>query len=246
MQAFDPTKLCSGVTSGSLTDSRGETTKTYTVAKLADNKWWMTTNLDLPGKTTVTSSDSNVTSNYTLPASSTSGFSDDSTAYVYNSGSTSCNSGPCYSYYSYVAATAGTGASNTSLGYNASGSICPKGWRLPTATTSYANPQANNNWKTGDFYALATAYGANLTSSYSENSGTFYSKAGPGTTPNFLIARYYYNDQFIAGGSDGYYWSATSRNSRYAFYLTFTSSSVNSAEYYSRSEGLSIRCVYAS
>ena len=111
-----------------MTDSRSGN-KTYTVAKIGD-LIWMTRNLDLPGGTTLTSADSNVTSNYTLPASSTSGFDDDSTAYVYNSNSTTCgNNQPCYSYYSYVAATAGT---NPSSYENAISDICPKGWRLPT------------------------------------------------------------------------------------------------------------------
>ena len=100
----------------------------YTTAKIG-NLCWMTRNLDLPGGTTLTPADSNVSSDYTLPASSTSGFDDDTKAFVYNSGSTTCgNNSPCYSYYSYVAATAGT---NPSSG-NATSDICPKGWRLPT------------------------------------------------------------------------------------------------------------------
>ncbi len=100
----------------------------YTTATI-DGLCWMTRNLDLPGGTTLTPADSNVTSNYPLPASSTSGFDNDSTAYVYNSNSTTCgNNQPCYSYYSYAAATAGI---NPSSG-EATSDICPKGWRLPT------------------------------------------------------------------------------------------------------------------
>ena len=107
-------------------DARDE--QEYTIAKI-NGQLWMTRNLNLAGNTTLNSSTSNVTSSYTLPASSTSGFSDDSTAYVYNSGSTSCgDNSPCYSYYSYAAATAGT---NPSSG-DATSDICPKGWRLPT------------------------------------------------------------------------------------------------------------------
>ncbi|MBO7657374.1 DUF1566 domain-containing protein, partial [Candidatus Saccharibacteria bacterium] len=99
----------------------------YSVAKIG-NLVWMTKNLNLSGGTTLTPADSNVSSNYTLPASSTSGFSDNN-AYVYNSGSTTCGDGsPCYSYYSYVAATAGTNPSSGA----ATSDICPKGWRLPT------------------------------------------------------------------------------------------------------------------
>ena len=91
---------------------------------------WMTRNLDLPGGTTITSSNSNITaSSYTLPSSSTSNFNTFSEAYVYNSGSTNCAaSNGCYSYYSFATASAGTNPTNG----NAENDICPKGWRLPT------------------------------------------------------------------------------------------------------------------
>ena len=138
MQNFDPNKLCSGQgTSGTLTDSRDN--QNYTVAEIND-QWWMTKNLNLAGGTKLYSDTSNVPDGYpssgnnpyyTLPISYSSGFSDDSTAYVYKSSSTTCSStSPCYSYYSYVAATAGTNPSSS----NASSDICPKGWRLPTDT----------------------------------------------------------------------------------------------------------------
>ena len=226
----------------------------YTIAKLADGNYWMTTNLNLAGGTTLNASDSDVPSGnyYTLPASSTSGFSSDTTAYVYNSGNTTnCGASgqntPCYSYYSWLAATAGgknsSGSSVASDGYNATYSICPKGWRLPAATTSNANAQNNNDWKTGDFYALATAYGANLESSYSQDSNTFYNNAGPGTTPNFLLAGYYMSSSFNAGGSGGNYWSSTSNSSNNAYNLNFRSSRVISANYSSRKNGFSVRCL---
>ena len=63
--------------------------KDYTVGKMADGKYWMTTNLDLAGGTTLTPVDSNVSNNYVLPVSSASGFDDASIGVprVYNSGS---------------------------------------------------------------------------------------------------------------------------------------------------------------
>ena len=104
--------------------------KTYTVKQI-NGQCWMTKDLDLAGRTTLTPELSNVTSNYSLPASSTSGFSNNSVAYVYNSNNTACgNESPCYSYYSYVAATAG---SNPSSG-DATSDICPKGWKLPNSS----------------------------------------------------------------------------------------------------------------
>ena len=136
----DKSSILSSMTEGtsySLKDSRDN--QEYTVAKLFDGNIWMTKNLNLAGGTKLYSDTSNVpdgypsTNNnpyYTLPTSSTSGFSDDTKAYVYNSGRTACgNNAPCYSYYSYPAVTAGT---NPSSG-NATSDICPAGWRLPTS-----------------------------------------------------------------------------------------------------------------
>ena len=76
----------------------------YTVRKLADGKCWMTSDLRLPGGTTLTSADSNVTTSYTLPTTETSNDT----------------------------ATAGTGSSVTTNRQNAPASVCPKGWKLPT------------------------------------------------------------------------------------------------------------------
>ena len=105
-----------------LTDARDN--NTYTVSKLADGRCWMTQNLRIINKT-ITPADSNVTSNYTIPASSLSGFIsyDTSNAYVDSDGG----------FYTWHAATAGTGTTAIAVqGQNAPASICPKGWRLPT------------------------------------------------------------------------------------------------------------------
>ena len=105
-----------------LTDTRDN--NTYTVSKLADDKCWMTQNLRIAGKT-LTPDDSDVTSNYTVPASSESGFSgfDTSNAYIDSDDG----------FYTWYTATAGTGTQVFSTrGQNTTVSICPKGWRLPT------------------------------------------------------------------------------------------------------------------
>ena len=98
---------------------------TYTVSKLADGHCWMTQNLRIAGKT-LTPTDSDVTSNYTIPASSRSDFNsyDTSNAYVDSDGG----------FYNWYAATAGTGTTALTVnGQNTTVSICPKGWRLPTS-----------------------------------------------------------------------------------------------------------------
>ena len=233
----------------SLKDSRDE--QSYNVAKLADGKCWMITNLNLAGGTVLSSDKSDVpsTNYYTLPASSKSGFSSDTTAYVYNSGNTTstCTGSGCYSYYSWLAATAGgknsSGSSVTTDGYNTAYSVCPKGWRLPTSTTSNASATTSPNWKTGDWYALATAYGSNLESNCYYNASTFYKKAGPGTTPNFLLAGNYL-DGSLRDDTGGFYWSSTAASSADAYRLHFSSIHVDSARSGNRRRGHSVRCVY--
>ena len=270
MQDLTPTTIANLLPSVNSTvdvyDKRDE--QQYTIAKLADGKYWMTTNLNLAGETPLYSDTSNVpsgypsaggTAYYTLPTTetleanstrlqNTNAFSDDSTAYVFNSNSTDCSStSPCYSYYSYLAATAGSGTDIINDGYNAQYSICPKGWRLPTSTTSNASATGNNNWQTGDFWKMATQYGLSTSSYYErpDNSPTFYSQAGPGTTPNFLPAGYYSGGSFHNGGSDGEYQSATSYSSTGAYRLYFNSSLVYSAGIGPRSFGLPVRCLFA-
>ena len=166
----------------------------YSTAKIG-NLCYMTTNLDLPGGTTITKSDSNITANsYTLPASSTAGFNDDTKAFVYNTGRTNCAYYSCYSYYSYVAATAGTGASISSG--NATSDICPKGWRLPIQA---------------EYTTLKNTYttGATLT-------------AAPFKA---VYAGYYDRGSFYHGSSAGYYWSSTASNASAAYDFGFSSSS---------------------
>ena len=125
---YVPTKI--------LTDTRDN--NTYTVSKLADGKCWMTQNLRIAGKT-LTPADSDVTANYTIPASSINGFDsyDTSNAYVDSYGG----------FYTWYTATAGTGTQALSTdGQNTTVSICPKGWRLPTGGNSGEFKTLYNNY----------------------------------------------------------------------------------------------------
>ena len=234
----------------------------YRVAKLKDGKCWMVENLNLAGGTALDADKTDVTSAYissfttsnnltkngntiVLPTSSTSGFDTVNISYVYNSGNkTNCGaegqSTPCYSYYSWDAATLGSGRTLNTENTDAPYSICPKGWRLPTSGNL-----SNNEWKRGDFYKLATAYGANLESIHYEDSSTFYNNAGPNTTvPKFLLAGYYYYGSFYYGGIDGLYWSSTSASTTStARYLSLHSSDVCSAYDSDRYSGFSVRCL---
>ena len=111
---------------------------TYTVSKLADGKCWMTQNLRIINKT-ITPTDSDVTSNYTIPASSISGFSSNDTSNAYIDSDDG--------FYTWYTATAGTGTQVFSTrGQNTTVSICPKGWRLPTGESSDEFQALYNNY----------------------------------------------------------------------------------------------------
>lgn len=138
MQGFDKSILSTTGASAKVYDKRDG--NIYTVKKLADGKVWMTENLRIANKT-ITSADSNVTSDFTIPASSISGFNgvqDTNNVYV-----DSTYGG----YYTFYTATAGTGGTSLATdGANAPSSICPKGWRLPTGGSSGEFQTLYNNY----------------------------------------------------------------------------------------------------
>ncbi|MBQ8985196.1 hypothetical protein IJ076_01395 [Candidatus Saccharibacteria bacterium] len=250
MQNLDPT-LC---TSEPITVSDTRDGNLYTIARLADGKCWMTSNLNLAGGTVLSSDKSDVPSDnyYTLPASSKTGFDDNTKAFVYNSGNITTNQAdctstqPCNSYYSWLAATAGNQTNVTGNGVDAPYSICPAGWRLPSSgNQSDSSATSTTGYKKGDFYKLAIKYGMSSSNYYEDpdNAPTFYSQAGPGTVPSFLLAGYYSNSSFYSGGSYGYYWSSSSYSSTSAYNLYFNSSNVYSASNLSRRNGFPVRCV---
>ena len=204
--------------------------KIYWVAKLKDGNCWMTQNLDLAGGTEITSELSDVPENYTLPVangfqegnklpnSSQIGFSDNTLAYVYNTGNhtDNCTSPGCYSYYSWIAVTAGSGTNITASNADAPYSICPKNWALA---------KVNN---------LVSFYGSGA---------NFYNNAGPGTTPNLLISKCYVNNSFCSR-SYGNYWNPNSlyNDTLRAAHTYFGSSNIGS-EGVDRRYGLSARCI---
>ena len=247
----------------------------YTIAKLADGKYWMTENLNIAGGTALSSEDTDFDASYTLPttngwtvtdgklilpASATKNdadnnltdgtqFSTDNYAYVFNSGNkencgASWQNAPCYSYYSWDTAALGSGRSISADNADATYSICPKNWKLPTSryTSTFDATTAQDS----DFYNLATDYGMS-TGAWHQTTGNFYNQAGPNTTPDYLLAGHYYGSSFCYGGSGGYYWSATSySSSTSARSLYFSSSYVDLANPVPRGSGLSVRCLFGS
>ena len=171
----------------------------------------------------------------------------DNYAYVFNSGNKENCGGsgqniPCYSYYSWDAATLGSGRSIGVNNVDAKQSLCPKNWRLPTSryTRKFDATIAIGS----DFYNLATSYGME-TGAWNQSTGIFYIQAGPSTTPNFLLAGHYLEGVFNRGG--GHYWASTADT----IYTTasnsyFDSRTVDSASGGSRCYGYSVRCLFGS
>ena len=221
-----PSTLTTGQTY-QLTDNRdGEI---YYVARLADGNCWMLDNLRLGGDSSIAlyPSDTNLPSDlalWTLPASSS--WSENSTVAYINSASKNftttsygSGSGKIGVYYNYCAASAGYFCSGSSGG-NLDRDVCPKGWRMPTMSGG------------------AGSYGYLYRTGYH---GSAYSFRAALSTP----LSGYCSSQCSNQGSLGNFWSSTSASGNGMYYLSVTSSDVNSADYHNRNlgEGYSVRCV---
>ncbi len=137
-------------------------------------------------------------------------------------------------YYSWAAATANSGT-NIINGDNASSSICPKGWQLPTASS---------NAKSKSFAHLFESYG------WTWNKGQYTDTLNGGTVYNILNSPFYFlYGGSVAGdgslwsvGSDGRYWSSTTYDSDRAYHLFF-SDIAGPFGGGGRYSGFSVRCV---
>ena len=204
----------------------------YTVSKLADGNCWMTSNLKLGLST---SQAIEVVTNSTGVAKSTkwtpTGSGGTSNAATPMNGNTVCtgsgDSRNCW--YSWYAATAGSGTSGQT-NTDASDSICPAGWRLPSNYTTST---------TKSYSALTNAY-FNITS----NTSTGYYTQLEANPMLFTRAGGYVSGSLYASGSYGFYWSATAySSSSYAYYFSYDTSytypQVNDYKYL----GFSVRCL---
>ena len=203
-------------TTKNLTDTRDGSI--YSIRKHEDNNCWMTQNLRIVNKT-ITPADSDVTANYTIPASNISGFSSSNyyASQVYYAQNTTNGA-----YYSWTAATAGTGTSSVTSG-DAPSSVCPKGWKLP--------PNSGNGSYTNFTAAAGIANSAD---------GSNKIRSAP---YNFPYAGNVGSSSLSNVGSFGRYWSRTVGSANYAYRLYFDNSNVGSAYNGTRYYGFSIRCV---
>lgn len=232
-----------------VTDERGGTTRTYRIAKLGDGHCWMLDNLKLGSTTsaiTLTPSDSDVDSDFILPQLVTTGGANHSTIAAYGPVPGDTGSGATnYGYlYTWPAATAGETTLSMPAGSgNASHSLCPAGWRLPTGGVADS-----------DFALLDIAFGGNGLSPLSnglslpqwKNDGAFKG----------LYSGYFRLGNFGYQGGVHHIWSATAdtNDNRYAFFAKNTGNGVveyrgidpgYSRIYYGsgRDAGYSVRCL---
>ncbi len=210
--------------------------KTYWVTKLKDNKCWMTQNLDLPLKQgdVLKPADTDVAAEYTVEnlgnyrdpgminykVSAANGDfgsacgdpagSGCSAYFETYAGSIDGDTTAHYligNYYPWTIAMAGKTAENQ-------GSICPKGWKLPTQTE----------------YGTITSLGNSAAGANAVRKDPYY----------FPAAGYYGSDwRYVASG--GTYWSSTPSSSN-AYSLGFFSSNLNMGSN-GKSGGFPVRCV---
>ncbi|MBR2831084.1 hypothetical protein IKE83_01875, partial [Candidatus Saccharibacteria bacterium] len=218
-----------------LTDTRDNASESYEIAKLADGRVWMLENLRLGKDSTIdlTPADTNIASNYTLPASGLANFNTANgytNAAINVSEKTTTDSGKTWKYgiyYNYCAASAGTiCAASGSNNDNASYDICPAGWRMPTGgpsgecralTTALTGTSTGN--MTGDNYTtVVNALHLPLSGSFSSGS------------PN-------------GQGSYGWFWASTRYDGSNMYHLLLNTSIVGPESYDSRYYGRSVRCV---
>ena len=243
MQDMTP-EICAAVkllSETTLVDTR-DNNKTYSVAKLDDENCWMTQNLalgsDSLGEITLTSADSDVTSDFTLPTPTTTSFRSSNYDVVnyrnYTSKSTN--------YYNWYTATAGTGKKATAAYTAATSSICPKGWRLPDGS-----PESG---KAGEWAELF--YAAGITSSLATGtSSVSYATGGAAkraAAPYNIPNTYGYFDttgSAPTGTTSSYFWTnRTYSRADYAWstYIDSSSATLNYGSRY-KYQGMPMRCV---
>lgn len=133
-------------------------------------------------------------------------------------------------YYSWSAATVGSGDKLKTNGASAEQSICPKGWKLPLSHSS-------NNSVAGSFYNLLKKYGVQSTPSAS-GGYAIYSK------PLYFVYSGFLNyGKIYYGGYIGGYWSRTSYSDADSAYRLFFRDIVDPLETADRYYGFSVRCV---
>ena len=229
------TAICNSVAvgqEGTLVDNRSGN-KTYNVGKMRDGKCWMLDNLALGGSSAIslTPNDTNITANWTLPASVTSGFDTYTEARVNTTdintispdgmSSQPQNQWKIGAYYNYCAASAGSHCpASDAAAEPGNRDICPKGWRMPSGGPG------------GEYQVIYNAY-----TDGNNNYADFR------TALKLPLSGYYNSTQVYDQGGVGYWWSSTFSNGNNMYRLRANTSSIAPQGASIRYVGLSMRCV---
>lgn len=190
-----------------LKDARDD--KYYLVRKTADQRCWMIQNLAVEPNVTLTSSYSDVNSNFKMPSNGTwDGFTDTTTSYMKTGAHTNAVASSYGHYYKFVTAAAGTQITSLGYGESATKSICPKNWRLPIIGN---NPLTESS----EPYKLFRSYG------FANGTATNYTKINA-SFPLTTAGRYRLNSS-LNNGSCGYWFSSTRRSASYSDEANVTS-----------------------
>lgn len=178
----------------------------------------MTVNLNLKGPVTLTSAYSDVASSYTLPADNGGSWCGTDSAACHNQSRVVHYDALYSGYYNWYTATAGTGTHSVVAG-NASASICPKGWRLPTGSSG------------GEIQAL-----------YNKYPGTLLT----GRPADWALTGIYsgIGNAFASVGAEGYYWASTANDADIAWSIyLYASQDAIPAAWARKYDGLTVRCI---
>ena len=184
------------------------------------------------GATTLTPSDTNITSNFTLPQVQIGGSwsYDNPTVSGPVPGDTGSGAANYGYLYNWPAATAGETQASVTSG-NAANSICAKGWRLPIGGD------------TGEFAMLNAKMNNPAATSPSTSSGTGYYQNWQYTGPFKGVFAGYWWEGFGGQGSYGNLWSADPDWSVDAFYAAFAAGGVYPGGSSGRDSGFGVRCL---
>lgn len=196
MQEMNAT-VCSNMTSEQqyqLEDARDG--KTYYIARLKDGHCWMTQNLalDLVEGITYTPANTDVKQDWTVTSAQAtiSDFSQNAGSWKSNAGGTGHES-----YGNYYTPSTMTAGGSTSTNGSSPTSICPKGWRAPSGSTSGGSVL--------DYQALINAYG--LTNDIAikvQQAPLYFVKAGLVHFSQYTGGKYVLTPS-KGVGTDGYY-----------------------------------------
>ncbi len=243
--------------------------KSYTVRKLGDGKCWMTSNLKLKLTTAgLSKDDTDLNQGYDWDQTTRTGVAKPTNTLTSISSGDGTFTGTYYKvesyiasnsnagetgYYSWNAATAGTGGTDYSnaiaTNKQAPSSICPKGWQLPTggATTQ------------SHYYKLFRNAELAISNSSLDSSNNGYTQWGTGDLTTIQIGtdsngKVIYNLKYTGrihdgslyfGETEGYWSSSTARHASVAYdvYIHNNGLYPGTSDSGNRALGIAVRCI---